>query len=377
MARTIGEIIKELRKQRKITQEELAELIGVTPQAISKWERDVGYPDITQIVPLSKVFGVSTDELLGVDFGDDEKQIEEYIFSSYKSVVIDGGFDKAIEILREAQSKFPRSYLIKIRLADTLISSNSKNKDKAVYDEVINILNYVLEHCTDSETRNKALDSLALAYDYTGQKEKMMQVVEQMVPFLYSREQFMLHKWGDYGQNGLEKRQSYLLELFSEMIQCIDLLSYHFIEQKPVYTTEEKIVMQKQIVGIMDVLFPDGDYQFHSQMASEACKTLLRLYLETGDIENSIKWLERACDFSVHFDTYEITHHTTPLLKNIQEAGGIRVDGKSLSEILLLEIKEIKGIEKIIDEERVKTALLKLEKVKTEEYRLREYLKNC
>ena len=145
MARTIGEIIKELRKQRKITQEELAELIGVTPQAISKWERDVGYPDITQIVPLSKAFGVSTDEILGVNFGDDEKQVEDYIFSSYKAIVTDG-YERAIEILREAQSKFPRSYLIKVRLANTLISSNFKNKDKAVYNEVINILNYVLEH---------------------------------------------------------------------------------------------------------------------------------------------------------------------------------------------------------------------------------------
>ena len=46
--------------------------------------------------------------------------------------------------------------------------------------------------------------------------------------------------------------------------------------------------MQKQIVGIMDMLFPDGDYQFHSQVAAEACKTLLRLYLEIGDTENSI-----------------------------------------------------------------------------------------
>ena len=79
-------------------------------------------------------------------------------------------------------------------------------------------------------------------------------------------------------------------------------------------------------------------------------------------MENSIMWLERACDFSVHFDTYEINHHTTPLLKNIQEAGGIRVDGKSRSEILLQELKEIKGIDKIIDDERVKNAFLKLEK---------------
>lgn len=375
MARTIGEIIKELRKQRKITQEELAELVGVTPQAISKWERDVGYPDITQIVPLSKVFGVSTDEILGVNSGDDEKQVEEYIFLSYKSVVINGGHERAIEILREAQSKFPRSYLLKVKLADTLISSNSKNKDKAVYDEVINILNYVLEHCTDSKTRNEALDLLALTYDYIGEKEKMMQVVEQMVPFIYSREQFMLYKWSDCGQEGLEKKQGYLLNLFSEMIQCMDLISYHFIDNKPVYTMEEIIVMQKQIVGIMDVLFPDGDYQFHSQTAADACKTLLKLYLETGDIENSIKWLERACDFSVHFDTYEINHHTTPLFKTIQECGGIRVDGKSRSENLLLEIKEIKGIERIIDEERVKIALLKLEKVKSQEYCLLEYLK--
>ncbi len=374
MARTIGEIIKELRKQRKITQEELAELVGVTPQAISKWERNVGYPDITQIVPLSKAFGVSTDEILGVTFGNDEKQVEEYIFSSYRAVVIDG-YERAIEILREAQSKFPRSYLVKVKLANTLISSNFKSKDKTVYEEVINILNYVLEHCTDSEIRNEALDLLALAYDYIGEKEKMMKVVEQMVPFIYSREQFMLYKWSDCGQEGLEERQGYLLNLFSEMLQCIDLISYHCIEHKPVYTTEEKIAMQKQIVGIMDVLFPNGDYQVHSQTAKDACKTLLKLYLEIGDIENSIKWLERACDFSVHFDTYEINHHTTPLFKNIQECGGIRVDEKSCSENLLLEIKEIKGIERIIDDERVKNALCKLGKVKTEEYRLREYLK--
>ena len=79
MAKPIGVIIRELRKQQKITQEELAEQIGVTPQAISRWERDVGYPDITQIVPLSKALGVSTDGILGADVGTVEEQIKGYV----------------------------------------------------------------------------------------------------------------------------------------------------------------------------------------------------------------------------------------------------------------------------------------------------------
>lgn len=59
MSETMGQIIKRLRKERNFTQEELAELLGVTCQAVSKWENDSGLPDISQVVPLSVVFGVS------------------------------------------------------------------------------------------------------------------------------------------------------------------------------------------------------------------------------------------------------------------------------------------------------------------------------
>jgi transcriptional regulator with XRE-family HTH domain len=65
MYRFIGKKIKALRLSRGLTQEELSELLFVTPQAISKWERGLGYPDISQIVPIAKIFGVSTDDLLG------------------------------------------------------------------------------------------------------------------------------------------------------------------------------------------------------------------------------------------------------------------------------------------------------------------------
>jgi transcriptional regulator with XRE-family HTH domain/two-component sensor histidine kinase len=72
MYSNIGQIIKILRKERNLTQEELAEKIHVTSQAVSKWENEIGLPDITQIAPLAKALKVSADVLLDIDNEDDE-----------------------------------------------------------------------------------------------------------------------------------------------------------------------------------------------------------------------------------------------------------------------------------------------------------------
>ena len=79
MSETMGLIIRRLRKEKNLTQEELAEMLNVSNQAISKWERDESMPDISQVVPLASVFGVTTDVLFGVDGADCGKEIEEFI----------------------------------------------------------------------------------------------------------------------------------------------------------------------------------------------------------------------------------------------------------------------------------------------------------
>ena len=60
----IGENIAAYRKQNRLTQERLAEICGVSPQAVSKWENDVSYPDITLLKSIARAFGISVDELL-------------------------------------------------------------------------------------------------------------------------------------------------------------------------------------------------------------------------------------------------------------------------------------------------------------------------
>ena len=62
--KSLGMMISSLRKENGLTQFELAEKMGVTDKAVSKWERDLSYPDVNSIPKLAEVFGVSVDELM-------------------------------------------------------------------------------------------------------------------------------------------------------------------------------------------------------------------------------------------------------------------------------------------------------------------------
>lgn len=82
-----GKFIKELRKEKNLTQKELAEKINITDKAISKWERGLSFPDITLLNLLAKIFGVSVTELLNGEKGiKDEKNSEINIEKLIKEI---------------------------------------------------------------------------------------------------------------------------------------------------------------------------------------------------------------------------------------------------------------------------------------------------
>lgn len=66
MKKTLGMMIAELRKEKGMTQLELAEKMGVTDKAVSKWERDLSCPDINSLPTLAEILGVSVDELMQI-----------------------------------------------------------------------------------------------------------------------------------------------------------------------------------------------------------------------------------------------------------------------------------------------------------------------
>ena len=80
----IGGKIKKLRREHGLTQERLAELVGISFQAVSKWENSIALPDITLVPRLARIFGVSIDELFDYSKDKTEDDIMSYVKKSWQ-----------------------------------------------------------------------------------------------------------------------------------------------------------------------------------------------------------------------------------------------------------------------------------------------------
>ena len=95
----LGEKIKFLRKQKNLSQEVLANYLGISFQAVSKWESGVTMPDVTMIPAIASFFGVSTDELFDFNLYETERQVDAICDEAYRCRDADAA--KAEKILRE------------------------------------------------------------------------------------------------------------------------------------------------------------------------------------------------------------------------------------------------------------------------------------
>ena len=114
----LSENIKRLRLQKGITQETLADFLGVTFQSVSRWERGDGYPDITLLPLIASFFNVSVDELLGVNKVQNEQRINAYLelYDTIKLKELPFVFDEYQKAIKE----FPGDFCIMVRYMQLL-----------------------------------------------------------------------------------------------------------------------------------------------------------------------------------------------------------------------------------------------------------------
>jgi len=330
---SIGSTIKRLRREKDITQEQLAEYLGITSRAISQWECDRTAPDISQLPALCHIFDVSSDVLLGIDIEKNNEEIKKYLDTA-RNLCHQGKWEEYTAILREANKKFPRDYKIMQSLADSLVCEYSRKGIKE-YDEVFDLCNRILAECTDSAIRYEAIDTLGTAYGYAGKKDEMLELAEEMPRTHFSYENFMMYRWK--GDADFEKRQSYISYLICQLISVIGCACGHRHDNdKMIYSKEERIKLHKLQVDLLEILFPDRDYQYLAQEGEIACSHIAIVLIRNNDLENAWKWLEKSADFAINMDTYDFNAvHTSPVLRGYSDGGWIMESEGNRSQSML------------------------------------------
>lgn len=330
---SIGSTIKHLRREKDITQEQLADYLGITSRAVSQWECDRTAPDISLLPALCHIFDVSSDVLLGIDIEKTNAVIQNYLDEA-QAALHNGMFDKNVEILREANRTFPKSYKIMAKLADALVGVyvRSGNKD---YQEVFDLCRRILADCTDSVVRYQAIETLGVAYGHAGKEEEMLQLAKEMPHAHDSYERFMLYRWR--GDADLTKLQEYVFYLINQLIQSIDCLSrYRHDDDQMLYSTEEQIQLNQHIVDLLELFYPDGDYQYMAQYGEIACEQLVMCFLKSNDLDHVWLWLEKSIDFAIHMDTYDANApHTALILRGYSDGDWIMESWGNRSQSLL------------------------------------------
>ncbi len=214
----IGNRIRELRKASGMTQEQLAELVGISFQAVSKWENNIALPDISLVPTLARIFGVTTDEIFAYNLAEMHEEIERYVSEAAKLRESDPAEGR--RILEEGLQKYPDNDILLNNLLYVL--DYSKNPD-----ETIRTASRLIDKTTESDIRYDALRFLAYAYRAKGDTDSAVKALEQIPEIYFSKLSEMAFTLSGKAKFTAAEKQKWLsfetlLQMMQKIAECYE-----------------------------------------------------------------------------------------------------------------------------------------------------------
>ena len=337
----LGKKIRELRHRDGRTQEALADALGVTSQAISRWEANGGYPDMEMIPAIANYFGVSIDELFGYE-NDRERKIgtiiEKIDSFGIKSRGDDGWVDECVSILREGLAEFPGNERLLITLAETLSEAGwRRHKEWVYYDEEgymrhnydvhrentywnesVKICDQLVSSTTDSTISMRATTILVLLNRNFGENEKARAYAQRMPEMKYCRE-LMLASASD----GKEEAKYIGEFLLKSACEFAEQFVYGLIVNKHNYDSDMPINKIKGLISLFDLICDDGNFGKYNDMLIKLYLYLSRIQWERGYHDEAFESLDKALYHAKELERLigkSVHRYTAPLIRFVVDS---------------------------------------------------------
>lgn len=326
MQLNLGIKIRELRHRDGRTQDAVAEALGVTAQAVSRWESGGSYPDMEIIPSIANYFGITIDELFGYQ-NDREVKIQDILEKTKAGILSTGGFlgvetedlRECLQILRAAAEEFPGEPRIMIRLANALYvyGWNKNDAGENTYcQESLSIYEKVLKMNITSEQRKVVIFSLIMLYQHLGSHEKAKALAEEQPSLILSREVLLAHN------TTAEERDKYrgelIIALLTEMCHAI---TNSFLPTDDLSVSDYKIEILLSLITLFEAIFQDGRCGIRHMDLRFLYITLANLVArDKQNVDKALTYFDKG--FEHHKEYCRIStlgdyHYTAPLVAKV------------------------------------------------------------
>lgn len=236
----IGNKIKELRKHRGVTQEQLAESIGISFQAVSKWETGVALPDIALAPVLASYFGVSLDELFDFNLNKIDVEVDKIVYEAAKYRETDP--QKGRQILQEGLKKYPQNDIL---LNNMLYVMNYSEFP----DETIALASELVEKTNMPDVKYDALRFLAYAYKAKGDIKCAAAAIEQIPEIYFTKLTEMAYLFDGKEKFNAANTQKWVS--FENLIQMMEKVSEYYESEGLFEKAREERQKALELISVM------------------------------------------------------------------------------------------------------------------------------
>ena len=381
----IGTKIKALRKRDGVTQEKLADALGVTPQAVSKWESETGYPDLEYLTPIANFFNITLDELFGHDLAEKQRKIDAYCKQCDDLARDWSEPGVRVELMRQALAEFPANEQLLFRLASALwyqwdqdvgksgeiwtavdgVVRRDPIKIKAVkgWEEPVKIFTDLLATSINDGIRYESTQLLIFLYSYIGEKERAVELAEH---YPDSKDDLLCTAlWPSYPEESAMHSQRLLMDGLHSLTN-----------EMPKHAKDAalKAEVYEKLLDLYEFLFR-GDYGFYEAFVFGIWEDYAELLLDDRR-DDAFAALEKAYEHAKAFDkhldeirTLGVTGYTSPFACLLKDESEKIYASKYLPQFLDLVLKDRNDdyYKKLHDDPRYIALVARIEKEVGEE----------